>query len=385
MIINLIYILKKIKIFFIIFIFIIISQTNIKINYFKLKNQIKIVKYYKINNQGILINKKNHLKNISPKVSIISAVYNREEYILRFMRSIQNQFFDDIEIIFVDDYSYDKSVNIIERLRQSDKRIILLKNKKNRGTLISRNIGALKAKGEYLIFPDTDDILSSNIINDCYKTAKQFDYDIIRFNMYSDKKFPFSIISNKLNKIIYQPDLRTHLIYGYGYKKLVDGIIINKFIKKNIYLITLNNISNYYLIKKMIYFEDGLMNFALHLNAKSLYLLNQIGYYYIYNDKSISHSINFDSYFSCFFTFLKFILDNTKNNKYEKDINFFILQEYTGNNDILKRIKIYLKIYEEIINSLLKIRFLNSFNKNKLKDIKNIILNIKYNKTIFSF
>ena len=112
----------------------------------------------------------------------------------------------------------------------------------------------------------------------------------------------------------------------------------------------------------MIYFEDGLMNFALHLNAKSLYLLNQIEYYYIYNDKSISHSINLDSYFSCFFTFLKFILENTKNNKYEKDINFFILQEYTGNNDILKGIKIYLKIYEEIINSLLKIRFLNSLN-----------------------
>ena len=59
------------------------------------------------------------------------------------MRSIQNQFFDDIEIIFVDDYSYDKSVKIIERLRQSDKRIILLKNKKNRGTLISRNVGAI--------------------------------------------------------------------------------------------------------------------------------------------------------------------------------------------------------------------------------------------------
>ena len=351
------------------------------IDYFKLKKEIKILKYYKLNNQGILINKRNFLKINNPKVSIISAVFNREEFILRFMLSIQNQFFEDIEIIFIDDCSYDNSAKIIERLGQKDERIFLLKNKKNRGTLISRNIGALKARGEYLIFPDPDDILSSNIINDCYKISKKFDYDIIRFNMYSDKKFIFSIISSKLRKIINQPDLRTHLIYGYGYKKLVDGVINNKFIKKNIYIITLNNISNYYLNRKMIYFEDGLMNFALHFNAKSLYLLNKIGYYYKYNEKSVSHSINFDLYFSCFFLFLKFILENTKNNKYEKDIIFYILKEYTGNNDIFKGIKIYLKIYEEVINSLLNNKFMNSLNKDKLNDIKNIILNIKNNKT----
>ena len=45
--------------------------------------------------------------------------------------------------------------------------------------------------------------------------------------MHSEKKFPFSIISSKLKKKIFQPELRSHLIYGYGYKKLVDGIISN--------------------------------------------------------------------------------------------------------------------------------------------------------------
>ena len=109
----------------------------------------------------------------------------------------------------------------------------------------------------------------------------------------------------------------------------------------------------------MIYFEDSLINFALHLNSKSLYLLNTIGYYYTYNDISVSHSVNLDSYFSCFFIFLKFIIENTKNTKYEKDIIFFILQEYIINVEIFKRIKNYLKIYEEVINSLLNIKFIN--------------------------
>ena len=102
------------------------------------------------------------------------------------------------------------------------------------------------------------------------------------------------------------------------YLKLVDGIISNKFVKKTLFLKTLNEINNYYLNQKMIYFEDGLMNYALHLNAKSLFLLNHIGYFYIYNKESVSRSLNLDSYLKCFFLFLKFLIENTKNNKYEK-------------------------------------------------------------------
>ena len=56
------------------------------------------------------------------------------------MRSIQNQFFEDIEIIFIDDFSEDNSATIIEKYQKYDERIILIKNKKNKGTLISRNI-----------------------------------------------------------------------------------------------------------------------------------------------------------------------------------------------------------------------------------------------------
>ena len=57
-----------------------------------------------------------------------------------------------------------------------------MKHKKNKGTLISRNNGVLKAKGEYIILPDPDDLLSKNILNSCYNLAKQYNYDIIRFN-----------------------------------------------------------------------------------------------------------------------------------------------------------------------------------------------------------
>ena len=214
--------------------------TKIKIiNNYRINKEIKLLKdYYQLNNKGILINKHNLLKNKYPKVSIISSFYNSEKYIPRFVRSIQNQNLNDIELILIDDFSEDKSTKIIE-------------NKKK--------VGALHAIGEFLIFPDIDDIISIDILKKCYEFCKKYNYDLIRFNMYSDKNFIFSLIDCRLKSSVYQPELRTYLIYGYGYPRLVDGIISNKFIKKTSFLMALNNINEYYLNQKMVYFEDGLL------------------------------------------------------------------------------------------------------------------------------
>ena len=70
---------------------------------------------------------------------------------MRFLRSIQNQFFDNIEIILVDDFSLDNSIKIIDNLQKDDERIVLIKHNYNKGTLISRINGILKSKGKYII------------------------------------------------------------------------------------------------------------------------------------------------------------------------------------------------------------------------------------------
>ena len=373
--------IEYIKIVINILIIYIIYLKREKIILVEIKNEVdNIRKYYELNNKGILINKKKFTKIENPKVSIVSAVYNRQNFILRFIRSIQNQFFDDIEIIFIDDCSTDLSPKLIEEYQKEDERIILLKHKKNKGTLISRNIGVLKAKGEYLILPDPDDILSQNILNISYHIASKNNYEMIRFNMYSEFYFPFNTISNNLKNIIFQPELSTYLIYGYGYKKLVDGIISNKFIKTTTYLLTLKKINNFYLNQNMIYFEDGLLNFALHRNAKSLYLLKKIGYYYIFNKDSVSRYINIQLYLKCFFIFIKYIFENTKNNKYEKDIIFYLLILYIQDIKIFNNLKNnlnYIQIIENIINEIFNNKYITSRNKNQLRKIKYLINNLK--------
>ena len=368
--------------------FIIIFHFTIFINFNKtntinenLKEEIRKIKnYYELNNKNFLLNKNIYKKSENPKVSIISTIYNREKYILRYLRSIQNQFLDDIEIIFIDDNSLDKSVKLIEKFQEKDKRIILIKQNKNKGTLISRNYGVLKSKGEYIILPDSDDILSDNILNLCYNISKENNFEMIRFNMFSDKQFIFSLINNNLKDIIYQPELSTFMIYGFGYLKLHDGIISNKFIKRTTYIKAINNIKKFYLSQHMIYFEDGLINFALYLNSKSLYLLKKIGYYYIFNENSVSRKLNMNLYLKNLFLFLKFVLEYTKNNKYEKNIIFHLLHEYIINIGILNNISNNFEIYEEFINSLYNNEFINFRDKRKLKKMKYLLKKLKNEK-----
>ena len=98
----------------------------------------------------------------NPKISFISSVYNKEKYIDLLIISIQRLVITDIEIIFVDDCSEDNSIKIINNFMENDLRIKLIKNKKNKGSLYSRSIGAFNSRGDYIIFVDSDDIIIPN-------------------------------------------------------------------------------------------------------------------------------------------------------------------------------------------------------------------------------
>ena len=342
------------------------------LNYkFNIKN---IEKYWRLCNSEKLINKNKYRHNKFPKVSIISPVYNREKYILRFLRSIQNQKFNEIEIIFIDDCSKDKSAQVIKDNQVKDERIILINNKRNKGTLISRTIGALKSRGDYLIFPDPDDILSKNIINFCYNFIKTHNYEMIRFNIFiGDNILLKRRITGLENKIIYQPELSTFLFYGKGRLLIIDFNIANKFIKRKAFIRALNSVNEYYLNQYMNFAEDGLMNYLFYRSVKSLFLVKKIGYYYVKNKKSITRAKFTDKKLKCFFINLKLIFEYSKNNQYEKDMaNAYIYQFISGRkNNVLKAmISNDCDFYTKIIEQYLNCEFISVINKKKLKAIK---------------
>jgi glycosyltransferase involved in cell wall biosynthesis len=330
--------------------------------------------FFKLCNSEKLINKKKYKKNRFPKVSIISPVYNREEFLLRFLRSIQNQKFNDIEIMLIDDCSKDNSLKLIEKYQEKDERIILIKNKKNKGTLISRTIGALKSRGEYFIFPDPDDIISRNIINFCYNFIRTYNYEMLRFNLFKGNKIFFQNIVNGLeNKIIKQPKLSTFLFYGKGKLLQIDFNVSNKFIKRKAFIRALNSINGLYLNLYMVTLEDGLMNYIFYRSAKSLYFIKKVGYYYKKNNKSISRIKFNDKVLKSIFYNLKLIFENSKNNKYEKDMaNAFFNKFLSPINN--KKLKLMISndclFYNNIIEIYLNCEFISKKNKIKLKKIQ---------------
>lgn len=96
-------------------------------------------------------------------VSIIIPCYNASAYIAETLSSIANQTYPQYEIIIVDDGSTDKSKEIILK---SDNLKIKYCHKENEGVSIARNYGLKKAKGEFILFLDADDLLSPNFLKD---------------------------------------------------------------------------------------------------------------------------------------------------------------------------------------------------------------------------
>lgn len=92
-----------------------------------------------------------------PKLSVVTAVYNAERYIVESLNSIFNQTYRDFELILIDDCSSDNTSKLLEPFA-SRPNVTLLKNKYNEGYGFSRNRGFLEARGEYIAIHDADDV-----------------------------------------------------------------------------------------------------------------------------------------------------------------------------------------------------------------------------------
>ena len=114
-------------------------------------------------------------------VSVIIPVYNVEKYLARCLDTVLAQSFDgDFEVICVNDGSTDFSPKILEAYAKSDSRIRVI-NRVNGGLSSARNVGMSVAKGDYFLFVDSDDWISTNTIEVLYKNATENNSDIVLF------------------------------------------------------------------------------------------------------------------------------------------------------------------------------------------------------------
>lgn len=123
-----------------------------------------------------------HCKSLNPevdmhKVTVIVPVYNAEQCIERCVRSLFEQTLSDIEYIFVDDCTPDKSMEVLERvLKEYPERAestVIIRHEKNTGQSGARRDGIKAATGEYLIHCDADDWVDTDMYESMYNKAKE--------------------------------------------------------------------------------------------------------------------------------------------------------------------------------------------------------------------
>jgi glycosyltransferase involved in cell wall biosynthesis len=357
------------------------------ISFIKFQKELRRNDFFKLmNNKSIALGIYKKNKNVVPKVSIISPIYNRERFISRFLRNIQYQSFSCIEIIMIDDCSKDTSVKLIQKYQKDDGRVLLIKNRKNQGTFKSRNIGIMFAKSKYLILQDPDDLLSKNILSLCYKYAERYGFDIIRFNInkiYEYEKKSFNDLwQSKKEKVFVGPELSTYMFYGSEELRISDYYIYNKFMKKEVVVKALNSLNNFYFNMYINLWEDTLLSFVIYRTANSFCSLKRTGYYYIKNSQSITNNMHKISIkrMRYLFLFLKLVFEMTKNTYFEKDMFNLLFTELNRSFNFgywLSRIIYYsqFQFYYNIISNFLNCNFISKTNRYLFNSYLTILTN----------
>ena len=308
-----------------------------------------------------LINKSKSQKNI-PKVSIFLPIYNKNQFLIRSIGSIQNQTLKDVEIIAVNDGSTDRTLHDLKKLAKKDIRIKIVNNDRNHGLLYSRAMGILNCTGEYVMNLDPDDRLEGDDnLEVLYKTSKASDLDLLRYLIKIIPLNDYQIEeSNNFNKNQFN---------------MLDFFITNKFVKKKTILKAYEIFKSRIFSNKWNFHEDNIWNFLIRRSANTSSDINKFIYIYKMNDQSLMINKN---------------IVEIKNRLYlmkafqELNIKFYDMFQFFGstirrcNNLILRDIEIKKKFIHISIH-LFELYINNNF---IIKSIKYLVNKISENKII---
>lgn len=113
-----------------------------------------------------------------PKVSIVVPVFNAARYLEECLESLRGQTLDDIEIVAVNDGSTDESLSILLRAAELDHRVVVI-DQPNSGASVARNVGVVKAKGEFIGFVDSDDVVDPEMYRILVDQARSTDAALV--------------------------------------------------------------------------------------------------------------------------------------------------------------------------------------------------------------
>ena len=315
-----------------------------------------------------------------PLLSVIIPVFNCEKTILYPISSIQNQNLSNFEIVLINDFSQeDNTSGLIQKLSEYDKRIKIINNKKNMGTLYSRCIGTLISRGKYIFPLDNDDmIFGEDIFDFTFRKASYDDFDIVGFKAVKVRKYKENIRKikdlfyyiNQNNLIVNQPKLSSWIISINGQFNPHDVTLWAKIIKSNVYKKSINLLGPKRYSSYISWAEDTSMNFILFNIAQSYIFIHKYGILHLLSPETASSTQPINNKFFGLLFWLEIIFDfskNDENKNYSVSAALYVIKEYFQNKSVInKKNSSYLY---SIIIKILKSEYISGKNKKKLGKI----------------
>lgn len=218
--------------------------------------------------------------NTRAKVSVIVPIYGVERYIEQCAISLFEQILDDVEYIFVNDCTKDRSIEILravaERYPNRKSRIRVIDMEQNSGQAAVRKRGIEAATGEFIIHCDSDDTIERDMLYKLYTTATNEECDVVicDFNIVKGE----SCCHREQSIPREQMELLRDIL-----RERVHGSLCNKLVSKNLY-------------DKILYFpkdnllEDFTIVVQLIANSRKHAHINEALYNYYQHPESITNS-----------------------------------------------------------------------------------------------
>lgn len=255
-----------------------------------------------------------------PTISIIVPVYKVEQYLHRCVDSILNQTFTDFELILVDDGSPDNCGIICDEYAAKDDRIVVI-HQDNGGISAARNAGLDVAKGQYIMFVDSDDYIDINLCQKLFDEingSNDIDCAICGFSYFNDE----GLINT--SQTIVEKHILTGIgaikdIYLYNRNRLNIIMVWGKIFKRDVW--------NELRFTNGIYYEDLDIMPYIYTKCDCVVSIPFIGYHYYQRVGSITHGTGTDN---------KRVTDSISIR--EKHVNFFeSINEFEIANSVRKK------------------------------------------------
>ena len=199
------------------------------------------------------------------RISLVVPIYGVEKYIRQFAESALGQTYQDLQFVFVNDGTKDRSMDIlnelIEEKYQHLKSRIVIVNKENQGLPMARKTGLENAEGEYILFADSDDWLELDAVEKVMAIADETGADIVYFDLIKEYGHK---VSYKRERDYTAAQKNDFIINIFNYKS--HGYTVTKCFRKSIY-------------------EDNVIYFPKLGMHEDIYLMSQI----IFHASSLAH------------------------------------------------------------------------------------------------